>query len=194
MGKLQVNKAFENLKRELVEFRLALNQERGKAILANDAPLEDRVCSLDSRILEISRSLQEMHESLSDFPHWSEMTALDMESSHAPQAQKVGHDVSWVSFRADTDATLQHLIRSGAVVAPMEIYKRYKGHDVRATIERDGTITCFGKTFTSLSYAAIEVVLKLNPTRVSPQENGWRFWQYLDPQSGEYRQMDTLRH
>lgn len=75
----------------------------------------------------------------------------------------------------------------------MEIYKNYKGHEVRATIERDGSITCFGKTFNSLSYAAIEVVERISNIP-NPQTNGWNFWQYMDPETDKLRPMDALRH
>lgn len=202
MGRAEVTKAFDILTNELRQVRLALHQERETAIRNDDVQSEDHLQELDTKVLEIGRAVRALSDGWDVYLSWDGTPPPDAEPPAAPRAEAERRpslpfrpdDSPRFSFRADTDATLQRLIRTGVISAPMEIFKRYKGEEVRATIEKDGTITCFGKTFTSLSYAAIEVVMRLNPDRENPEENGWRFWQFLDPHTHTYRQMDVLRH
>jgi hypothetical protein len=63
-------------------------------------------------------------------------------------------------------------------------------------IERDGTITFGGASYDSLSTAggmARKSVIGAPKGRPYPQTNGWAFWQFRDPKTGELQDMDGVR-
>jgi hypothetical protein len=64
-----------------------------------------------------------------------------------------------------------------------------------ATIESDGTISCLGKPYESLSAAGGEALRAAgtDPDGKAPACNGWAFWQYADPMTGLRRPVDDLR-
>src|SRR5437016_3616097 len=60
---------------------------------------------------------------------------------------------------------------------------RYKGREYEAKVE-NGRVIWNGKSFESLSYAAVAVIQSTGSSR--PTENGWRFWEAQDPKTGEW--------
>lgn len=75
----------------------------------------------------------------------------------------------------------------GSVTAggdPVPIVGKYKGREVSALFDvnsqrvtiLDGLPTALPRELGSPSQAAIEVVRLLNPHRLRPETNGWRFW------------------
>ena len=94
-----------------------------------------------------------------------------------------------------SDVKLADLIKSGLIVAPLNLEREYKGKHLTARIEADGRVTCLGKTCESLSTAggmARASVIGVSPGRKYPQTNGWTFWRYRDP-SGKLRDIDEVR-
>ncbi len=88
------------------------------------------------------------------------------------------------------------LIKAGLVKPPLELEKDYKGVHLTATVLADGRIQFGGEAYDSLSTAggmARRTVIGKPPNRRYPQTNGWTFWQFRDPASGELKYVDELR-
>jgi len=67
-----------------------------------------------------------------------------------------------------------------------KIYAKYKGKDYDAIVlGRNGTIKYGNKIFSSPSLAAKEIT--------KGSTDGWRFWKYKDPKTGEKVLLDNLR-
>jgi hypothetical protein len=97
---------------------------------------------------------------------------------------------------AMAEATVPSLISSGLVKVPLELERHYKGAKLSATIQPDGTIIFCGVSYDSLSTAggmARKSVIGAPDGRPYPQTNGWTFWQFRDPKTGELRDMDSAR-
>lgn len=93
-------------------------------------------------------------------------------------------------------AQVSDLIHSGIISPPLELEKRYKGHLLKATILQDGRVTCGGQTYDSLSTAAgmaRKTIVGAPPGHPYPATNGWKFWTYRDPKTGEPAEIDRLR-
>jgi hypothetical protein len=91
--------------------------------------------------------------------------------------------------------TLRDLIASGAIQPPLDLETRYKGHQLTARIEPDGSVTWNGTRYDSLSTAAgmaRKSVVGAPPGREYPQTNGWTFWRFRDA-AGELAVVDVLR-
>ena len=100
------------------------------------------------------------------------------------------------TMTAMAEATIPNLIAAGFVKAPLELERTYKGAKLTATVEQDGTVTFGGASYDSLSTAggmARRSVIGAPEGRPYPQTNGWTFWQFRDPKSGNLRDMDSLR-
>ncbi len=83
--------------------------------------------------------------------------------------------------------TLKDLISSGTVDLPLEIETLYRGSQLAARIEADGTVTWNGSAFDSLSTAAgmaRKSIVGAPPGREYPQTNGWTFWRFRDSDGG----------
>jgi len=65
------------------------------------------------------------------------------------------------------------------------IYANYKGRNYKAFVTRDGLINYKTKLFNSPSSAAKEIT--------KGSTDGWRFWRYKDPKTGELVLLDNLR-
>lgn len=79
------------------------------------------------------------------------------------------------------DVSLKQLIDAGILRPPAELTCRYKGHDLSARVERDGTVSFKGETYQSLSVAggaARASVRGRRPDGSLPPTNGWTFWKY----------------
>ena len=91
--------------------------------------------------------------------------------------------------------TLAQLVDTGRVTPPLEIFHRYKGVDLRATIDAPDRVLYAGDVYDSLSTAAgmaRKSVVGDKPGRPYPQTNGWTFWEYRAA-DGSRRQLDALR-
>ena len=88
------------------------------------------------------------------------------------------------------------LIENGIIKPPMQLETQYKKTRFTATIQSDGSILFDGKVYTSLSTAAgiaRATLRKPPPGRKYPQTNGWTFWKYRDPETGDLLSIDFLR-
>jgi predicted type IV restriction endonuclease len=100
------------------------------------------------------------------------------------------------SMTAMAGARLPNLIAAGFVKAPLELERTYKGVRLTASIQSGGTVLFGGETCVTLSAAggvARKSVLTTGPEEPPPATNGWIFWQFRDPKSGNLRDMDSLR-
>ena len=91
--------------------------------------------------------------------------------------------------------TLQDLISSGKVRLPLDIETTYKGHQLSARIEADGSVTWNGTTYDSLSTAggmARKSIVGAPLGREYPQTDGWTFWRFRDS-DGRLAFVDALR-
>lgn len=95
-----------------------------------------------------------------------------------------------------TGLRLLDLIEAGLVSAPLQLERDYKGVRLTATIQADATVVVDGQPYRSLSTAggmARRSVIGAPPDRPYPQTNGWTFWKYRDPETGDLMQIDVLR-
>jgi hypothetical protein len=82
------------------------------------------------------------------------------------------------------------------VKAPLELERTYKGARLTASIQPSGTVRFGDADCVTLSAAggvARKSVLATPPTEPPPATNGWTFWQFRDPKTGNLRDMDSLR-
>lgn len=100
------------------------------------------------------------------------------------------------STKQDIAVDLNDLIAKGLIKPPFLLEAVYKGSKLTATIQEDGTVCFEGKSYNSLSTAAgmaRATKRKAPPGRKYPQTNGWTFWKYRDPKTGELFNLDFLR-
>jgi hypothetical protein len=93
------------------------------------------------------------------------------------------------------EVTLQDLIHAGLLRPPVALEREYKGKRLTARIEPDGSVTCLGKTYDSLSMAgsiARDSVEQVREDGRPPATNGWTFWKTRDA-SGELAEVDVFR-
>ena len=88
--------------------------------------------------------------------------------------------------------TLGDIISSGLLRPPVDLSRRYKGHDLTARIELDGRVGFGGTVYGSLSVAAQHARRTVIGSDKRAQTNGWTFWRFRDA-AGELRELDTLR-
>lgn len=88
------------------------------------------------------------------------------------------------------------LIAAGLIVPPLRLERRYKGVELQASIEADGTVRWQGSASDSLSAAAgmarASVIGTLEGGKY-PATNGWTFWQYRDARDGVLHPLAELR-
>lgn len=73
----------------------------------------------------------------------------------------------------------------------LKIYKEYKNFSLEAEIIENNKIKFNGKIYNSPSSAAVAAIQSTGSKR--PTEDGWRFWKYKDPKTGEEELLDELR-
>jgi hypothetical protein len=90
---------------------------------------------------------------------------------------------------------LAAVVDAGLVVFPLTLQRTYKGALLEATVECNATITCLGQSYRSLSRAGGEARRSVsgNQGGKCPATNGWTFWQYADPKTGQLRPIGDLR-
>ena len=73
----------------------------------------------------------------------------------------------------------------------LKIYKEYKNIRLEAEIIENNKIKFNGKIYNSPSSAAVAAIQSTGSKR--PTEDGWRFWKYKEPTTGEENILDGLR-
>lgn len=113
----------------------------------------------------------------------------------ASTARREAGKKAWATMTAMAEATLPNLIAAGFVKAPLELERTYKGVRLTASIQPGGTVLCGGEceTLSAAGGIARKSVLGTTPQEPPPATNGWTFWQFRDPKSGNLRDMDSLR-
>jgi predicted type IV restriction endonuclease len=94
-----------------------------------------------------------------------------------------------------SEITLLDLIQAGLLHPPVALERDYKEKRLTAKIEPDGTVTCLGKKYDSLSLAggmARASVVGMREHGGPPSTNGWTFWKMRDT-SGELVEVDVVR-
>jgi hypothetical protein len=107
----------------------------------------------------------------------------------APNAQPASPDKTpW------RRVTLRDLISSGTVRLPLDIETTYKGHQLTARIEANGTVTWNGTAYATLSIAGGMAKKSIGAPsgRYYPSTNGWTFWRFKDA-DGQLVFVDVLR-
>jgi len=93
--------------------------------------------------------------------------------------------------------SLQAIMGEGLLRPPVELTCKYRGHDLRATLESDGSILLDGVRYDSPSIAAgmaRKPFYKGNlKGKGCPSTNGWTFWQVHDPTSRDMVPLDAFR-
>ena len=84
--------------------------------------------------------------------------------------------------------TLGDIISSGLLRPPVDLYRRYKGHDLAARIELDGLVSFGGRTYGSLSTAAQHARRSVIGEDKRAQTNGW-----TKDDAGQRQKPDALR-
>lgn len=96
--------------------------------------------------------------------------------------------------RPSSDITLRDLIEAGLLGSRTTLTRRFKGKDLTATVNSDGTVTFGAETYNSPSQAggaARATVIGLRDDGRVPATNGWTFWRVLTKE-GEVS-LDTIR-
>ena len=112
-----------------------------------------------------------------------------------PEEQKAPKEQAPKAHGAGTPwggVTLGDIIASGLLQPPVDLFRRYKGHDLAARIERDGRVSCGGQVYGSLSVAGQMARRTVIGENQRAQTNGWTYWRYRD-EVGELRELDLLR-
>ncbi len=89
------------------------------------------------------------------------------------------------------------IIEEGLIHPPVDLVCNYLGHELRATVQPDGSVLLKGVRYASPSIAggmARKPFFKGDLKGKScPSTNGWTFWQLQDPTSREMMPLDALR-
>lgn len=94
------------------------------------------------------------------------------------------------------ETRLADLIQAGLCRTPLQLERNYKGVQLKAVVQDDGTVSVGGERFDSLSTAggmARKSVIGSPPGRPYPQTNGWTFWKFTDAETGMQIEIDVLR-
>ncbi|MEW4530636.1 hypothetical protein [Maioricimonas sp. JC845] len=92
--------------------------------------------------------------------------------------------------KTSKSTTLRELIDAGMLPTPLTLFKRYKGHDLEAVLESDGSVRFNGTTYNSCSTAAGHARGIVTGRPMST--NGWEFWQFRDA-AGNVRTLADVR-
>jgi len=91
---------------------------------------------------------------------------------------------------------LTGLISAGVIHPPLELERRYLDQRLKARIDPDGSVTCMGRVFSTLSsaasYARSTCTGPMEPDSHRLSSNGWTFWQYRNTE-GQLESMRSLR-
>ena len=180
--------------------RLALESLLGE----DDAPLIRAICKKANGVTrsEARASLKRAKITI-DFPlpKVLEQPAAPAVPSVTPKpeastARREAGKKAWETITAMAEATLPNLIAAGFVKVPLELERTYKGVRLTASIQPDGRVSFGGETGLTLSAAggiARKSVLGTSTHEPPPATNGWTFWQFREPDTGNLREVDRLR-
>lgn len=116
-----------------------------------------------------------------------------MRPPHGPDRQKT-HETATASKQLGV--LVSGLIEAGVIDPPFELERKYLDRRLKAQVEPDGTVTCMGRSFCTLSSAASYArstcteLLGAGSHRLS--SNGWAFWQFRN-EDGELESIRSLR-
>lgn len=88
--------------------------------------------------------------------------------------------------------TLGDILSAGLLRPPVDLFRRYKGNELKARIEADGRVSFGGRVYGSLSVAGMMARRSIIGQDQRAQTNGWTFWKYRD-ESGALQEIDHLR-
>lgn len=132
---------------------------------------------------EVRGSLRRCKATL-DFPLSPDDLAAALPKPTGRSRKQQQAAASEASVDSSEPVTLEQLISSGILKPPVKLTKKYKGRDLEAKILSDGTVTCLGQKYTSLSQAggaARAEVAGMGTDGKLPATNGWDFWKYRCP-------------
>jgi hypothetical protein len=89
--------------------------------------------------------------------------------------------------KSHASISLASLLESGLISSPLQLFRKYKGQRLEATLRENGTIEFRGQQYNSCSAAARGAVIG-----GMPPTNGWTFWQYRTP-DGKVVQLNQPR-
>jgi Restriction Enzyme Adenine Methylase Associated/Type I restriction enzyme R protein N terminus (HSDR_N) len=140
----------------------------------------------DLKPREISAAISRVH-SASPPQTVAQTTPIEPKPAKEQAARAHGAGTPWGTV------TLGDIISSGSLRPPVDLFRKYKGHDLTARIERDGRVSFGGHLYGSLSVAAQMARRTVIGEDQRAQTNGWTFWKYRD-EGGELHELDVLRH
>ena len=92
--------------------------------------------------------------------------------------------------RKTLGVSLRDVIQAGLLVPPLKLFRHYKGHDLEAELNPDGTVSFQGTSYKTCSHAADLARSTVTGRRMNT--NGWTFWQYRD-QNGKLLELAVPR-
>ena len=113
-----------------------------------------------------------------------------------PTKSQAPHKEEKRAKKAPVGVNLTDLINAGLLKPPVEVECLYRKTKLKAIIQADGTVIYGGVSYDSLSTAAgmaRRSIVGAPTGRKYPQTNGWTFWKYHDPQTGQTKEIDTVR-
>lgn len=91
------------------------------------------------------------------------------------------------------NVVINDLIKAGLIAPPLELERKYKGANLKATILPDGSVMFEGKKYNSLSTAGANARKSVVGSISNLQVNGWTFWKFKDKKSGKMIYIGNLR-
>lgn len=101
-------------------------------------------------------------------------------------AKRFGEGTPWSAV------TLGDIISTGRLRPPVDLFRRYKGQELRARIEDDGRVSFAGQVYASLSVAGQMARRSVIGADQRAQTNGWTFWKHRAADGGLH-EIDELR-
>lgn len=140
---------------------------------------------------QITNSIQRLWDRTQIASEVSEPAIPDSEKSsrRAIRRKKASPTVIGVS--------LADIGRSGIISLPLKLERTYKGHNLTATILKDGRISFDGTHFDSPSLAGGHAKNRIIGPPPGQKKywstNGWSFWRYQDSETGKLERLNHLR-
>jgi hypothetical protein len=116
----------------------------------------------------------------------TEPVSVNRSEEPETQGRSHGEGTPW------SEVKLGDIISAGLLHPPVDLYRRYKGQDLRARIESDGRVSFGGGVYGSLSVAGMMARRSIIGADRRAQTNGWTFWRYEAP-DGQLHEIDELR-
>ncbi len=126
-----------------------------------------------------------------DFPSAS----VALPASHTPPTPVTVDVKPNAQLPGASPVTLRQLIAAQGIVPPLPLEAVHRGVGLTAAVTADGSITYSGKSYGTPSAAggAARAEVAGNPNGPFPATNGWVFWKYRDPVSGDLVPLGNLR-